>query len=53
MKDRRHQPDARHVGVEPVLGEQIERRRMRGRRARIGLRALVDVEQANRDALPA
>ena len=53
MKDRRHQPDARHVGVEAVLGEQIERRRMRGRGARIGLRAVIEVEHPHRHAAAA
>ena len=53
LEDRRDQPDARHVGGEAVLGQQIKRRRMGGGGARIGLRAVVLVEQPHRNALAA
>jgi len=53
LKDRRYQADARHLLVQPVLAQQIERRRMRGCRTRIGLRLAIVVEQAHRNAAAA
>jgi hypothetical protein len=53
LKDRRHQADTRHVGVEAVLAQQIERRRMRRRGARVGLQAAIVVEQPNWQSAPA
>ena len=53
LKDRRDQTDARHVIVEAVLAQQIERRRMRCRGARVGLQAVIVVEQPNRQSAPA
>src|SRR5262249_923499 len=50
LKDRRDQSDARHILVEAVFGQQIERGWMRRGRARVGLETLVVVEQANGDA---
>jgi hypothetical protein len=54
LQDRRDEADARHVivqavVVEPVLAQQIERRRG----TRVGLRAAIVVEQANRQSAPA
>ncbi len=46
LEDRRDQADPRHVVGEPVLAQEIERRRMRGGGARIGLRAVIVVEHA-------
>jgi hypothetical protein len=53
LKDRRHQTFARHIGGEAVFREQFERRRMRGRGARIGLWAGIVVEQPDAQTLPA
>src|SRR6266568_2170514 len=53
LKDRRDEADARHVTVETVLAQQIERRRMRRRGARVGLQAAIVVEQPNRHPAPA
>ncbi len=51
LEDRRDQADPRHVVGKPVVAEEIERRRMCGGGARIGLRAVALVEQPDRDAL--
>ena len=51
LEDRRHQTDTRHVVGEAIVGQQIERRGMGGRRARVGLRAFIDVKQPNGNAL--
>jgi hypothetical protein len=53
LKGRRDQADARHIMVEAVLAQQIERRRMRCRSARVGLQAAIIVEQPNRQSAPA
>jgi hypothetical protein len=45
LKDRRDQANARHVGVEVVLGEEIKRGWMRGRGPRVGLQAAIIIEQ--------
>ena len=51
LEDRRHQPDPRHVVGEPVVAQEIECRGVRGGGARIGLRAVILVEQPHRYAL--
>jgi hypothetical protein len=53
LEDRRHQAHAGHVVIEPVLAQQIERRRMRGRGARLGLQRAIVVEQPHRKAAAA
>src|SRR5688500_17836711 len=53
LENWRHKTDARHVRGQSGFREQIERRRMRGRRARIGLQAIVVVENTYVDAAPA
>ena len=50
LKDRRDQSYPCHILVQAVFGEQIECCGMRRGRARVGLQALVVVEQANGDA---
>jgi hypothetical protein len=50
LENRRDQPDPRHVIGEPVLAQQIERRRMGGGGAGVGLRAVVLLEQPHRQA---
>ncbi len=52
LEDRRHQPDARHVVGQAAVGQKLERRRMGGGGARIGLWRLVLVEQRDRNAMP-
>ncbi len=52
LEDRRNEADARHVG-DQVIVQQVERRRMGGRRARIGLQCAVVVEQPHRHAAAA
>src|SRR5215813_11933312 len=44
LEDRRDQADARHVLVEAVFGEEIERGRMRGGGARVGLQLAIVVK---------
>jgi len=52
LEDRRDQTGARHIAGKVTVGnaafgQKIERRRMRRRGTRIGLRAAIVVEQAN------
>ncbi len=49
LEDRRYQPDARHIVGQPVLGQEVKRRGMGRRGARIVARAGIFVEQANRN----
>lgn len=50
LKDRRYQPDARHVIRKSILGQQIERGGMGRGRPWIRLQSFVDVEYSNREA---
>jgi hypothetical protein len=45
LKDRRHETHTRHVSGKTVIGEQIERRRVRGGGAWVRLRAFIHIEQ--------
>jgi hypothetical protein len=53
LEDRRDQADARHVGIEAVVGQKVERGWMRGRGARVGLQAAIVVEHADGKAAAA
>jgi hypothetical protein len=53
LEDRGNESDARHVVGQPEFGKQIEGSWMRGRGPRVGLQAVVIVEQADGDTAPA
>ena len=52
LENWRNEADARHVGDQLVV-QQVKRRRMGGRGARIGLQAAVVVEQPHRQSAAA
>ena len=52
LEERRHKAHARHFIGEPRRAHDLEGRGMGGRRARIILQAIVDVEQAHGHAAP-
>jgi hypothetical protein len=50
LENGRHQPDARHLVRETIIGQQVERGRMSGGSPWIRLQGFVDVEKPDRQA---